>query len=108
MDLTFMNLVVLFSLGFVMCFLMMLAFIIGAYVVYRTKRDAHEPFMNFHQKAGDAGQAQGAYAHEFGDEDDVPMGGDVDKLLYGSPERRNKLVETMMASKEQRDARSES
>ncbi len=96
MDLTFMNLVVLFSLGFVMCFIMMISFIIGAYVVYRTKRESHESFFAPRPDMGDAGQAEGYYAHETGDED-IPMGGDVEKLLYGSPESRASILENMRA-----------
>ena len=100
MDLTFINLVVLFSLGFVMCFIMMLSFVIGAYVVYRTKRDSHEPFINFRAPDGDAGQAAGFYDHEAGDED-IPLGGDVDKILYGSPERRSQILEHMRSKYEE-------
>jgi hypothetical protein len=100
MDLTFMNLVVLFSLGFVMCFIMLLSFIVGAYVVYRTKRDSHEPFFTFRAPEGDAGQAAGFYDHEAGDED-IPLGGNVDKILYGSPERRSQLIETLRAKEEE-------
>ncbi len=103
MDLTFMNLVVLFSLGFVMCFIMMLSFIVGAYVVYRTKRESHESFFAPRPEAGDAGQVSGEYAHEFGDED-IPMGGDVNKILYGSPELRASLLENARA-KEAADER---
>lgn len=100
MNLTFMNLVVLFSLGFVMCLIVILSFIVGAYIVYRTKRESHEPFINFRAVDGDAGQAQGYYAHETGD-DDIPLGGDVDKILYGSPERRSTILEHMRAKEEE-------
>lgn len=94
MNLTFMNLVVLFSLGFVMCILVMLGMGLGAYIVYRTKRESHEPFFTPRQIAGDAGQASGYYQHEEGDED-IPMGGNVENILYGSPERRSSILERM-------------
>lgn len=96
MDLTFLDLVILFGFSIVFCLVMMLAFALGAYVVYRTKRDSTEPFMAPRQKTGDAGQAQGYYDHEAGD-DDPPMGGDVDQLLYGSPERRSSIFENLKA-----------
>jgi hypothetical protein len=88
-NLTFMNLVVLFSLGFVMCIFVMAGMVIGAFVVYRTKREAHDPFLVMRKTQGDAFQAPGEYIHERGDEEeDLPDGTDLTNIIYGTPERR--------------------
>jgi len=95
MVLTFYELLALFSFGFGVALFMFLAFALGAYVVYRAKREAHEPFINIHQPHGSAGQAYGQYVHE--DVDDLnyepPLGGDVDKMIYGDPKRREQFMQ---------------
>lgn len=96
MSLTFWQLLALFSLGFGMCVFVLLAVGLGAFVVFRTKRETAEPILAPRQQAGDAGPVDGAFMHESEDrgnafvgqsQEDLdfepPMGGDVDKLLYG-------------------------
>jgi len=111
MDLQFFELLALFSMSFVMCVFMLLGFALGAYVVYRTRRDSSEPFMAPKAMEGDAGQVpedysgqpempafwQGA-AQSPGEETDgseVPEGGDVDNILYGKNGRAQKFKEDL-------------
>lgn len=110
MDLQFFELLALFAMQFVLAIFLLFAVGLGAFVVYRTKRDSSEPFIQHGMRSGDAGQVGGAYSHEtpsfydrtynsifnsgsnvVEDEDVPPDGGNVDTLLYGSPERRQKF-----------------
>ncbi|MEF8943302.1 MAG: hypothetical protein V5B78_10990, partial [Desulfohalobiaceae bacterium] len=94
-------------------------FALGAFVVYRTKRDASEPFIRRSEpKQGGAGQAGDMY--ELGEdearargapqpsfynvpeeEEEIPMGGDVDRRLYGDPERRNQFLSDFQMTSQQ-------
>lgn len=95
-----MNLVVLFSFSFVVALFVLLGVIVGAFVVYRTKREGHEPFFNAYSPQGDAGQVEGYFSHEDGD-DEPPMGGNVDSILYGDSKRRERLLEHMRQKDEE-------
>ena len=93
MNLTFYQLLILFSFGFAMSMFMFMAFALGAYVVYRAKRESYEPFLNVYQPSGSAGQARGEYVHEDNQDYDPPLGGDVEKILYGDPKRREQFMQ---------------
>ena len=94
MNLQFGDIVVLFALGFVTCAFVLLGVIIGAYVVFRTRRDNPDPFFYTPPKQGSAGQAPGQYVHELLD-DDLEDGTDVDKIAYGDPARREKFLKDL-------------
>lgn len=111
MNLQFFELLALFAMQFILAIFLLVAVGLGAFVVYRTKRDSSEPFIQYGLKSGDAGQVSGAYAHEtpgfydnksynsmfrpgsniVEDEDLPPDGGNVEDILYGTKERRQQF-----------------
>jgi len=132
MEIGFYELFYLFCFSAVLIFMVMVfavaAFALGAFVVYRTKRDASEPFIRRPEpKQGGAGQAGDMY--ELGedeakargagigtaqpsfygvpDEEEIPMGGDVDRRLYGDPERRNQFLSDFEMTSQQFTQREE-
>lgn len=102
MNLTFLDLVLLFSLQFVTCLFILAAFVIGAFVVYRTKREPHDSFIgSVREQAGDAGQVEDIYGPEMrgpnyiDDEYLPPDGGNVDHILYGTQERQSQFMKDL-------------
>lgn len=109
MNLQFFELLALFSMSFVMCIFMIIGFALGAYVVFRTKREGHEPMFNVREQKGDAGQVPEDYgsfentmtpwspwdgrSQIYDDGSEPPEGGDVDKILYGQNQRGQKFQE---------------
>lgn len=91
MNLQFGDIVALFAMGFIACTFVLIGVALGAYVVFRTRRDNPDPFFYTPPKQGSAGQAPGQYVHELLD-DDLENGTDVDKLVYGDPKRREKFL----------------
>lgn len=94
------------ALAMVMCIFMIVAFSLGAYVVFRTKRDATEPFLGHTRtkETASAGQAPapddmepsqlGKGPPQYGapeDEEEIPMGGDVGRRIYND-ERVNRFL----------------
>ena len=95
-----------FSAGIaaMMATFVVVGFLLGAYVVYRTRRDSTEPFFGHARVKEEAGAGQAPDDMEspgeggpmqYGapdEEENIPMGGDVNKHLYGTPDRREQFM----------------
>jgi len=95
------------GLGMMTAVCILVSFTLGAFVVYRTRRDSSEPFFRRPEpkhgsasQAGDAfepgeneGRASGSVS-QYGtpEDEDIPMGADVNRTLYGDPDRRNQFM----------------
>lgn len=97
-EITFLEFLALMAFVVLMCLMMLLAVGLGAYAVFRTRRD--DSFIGFPSKSvGDVSVAQGEEVFydpdPTKDESEPPDGGDVGKILERMAPRTSRFLGTL-------------
>lgn len=93
---SFMQILVLFLVGYISAILTLIGVIVGAFAVYRTKFGGESSLFS-PMGTGDAGTVAGEYEgpDELSEEYEPPEGGDVDKIMQSMARRARQAREQM-------------